>query len=176
MFKIGVVHSSPQRVIPDDLCAEAMSSYCNFVSTVEDPHTVEGPLNVQNSFILSSWVPQPNARRPRPMLVSWNCGEALKDAELERNVTSEEAHPCLTRWQLFATAMLWPRCQGGRRGAGAGNGCAYFCGSAITPGNGHDLSFLSGICVTAKLGCTHPFPEDLNSWTDFERLNSLLFG
>jgi hypothetical protein len=170
MFLKGVVHSSPSCVIPEKFRAEVMSSYCNYVSTVEDAMTTTGPVNVQNSFILSSWNDQPNVRHRRAMLVSWNCEEALRDAAFERNVTSEEAHPCLTRWQLFATAMLWPRCQGSRQK------CAYFCGSAITPGNGHDLSFLSGICVTAKLGCTHPFSQDLNCQTDFERLNRILFG
>ena len=50
----------------------------------------------------------------------------------------------------------------------------YFAGSAITPGNGHDLSFLSGLIVAKKLGAEYPFADDPAAASDFERLRVLM--
>jgi hypothetical protein len=50
----------------------------------------------------------------------------------------------------------------------------WFAGSATTPGNGHDLSFLSGLIVAKKLGAEYPFAHDAAAAADFERLRSLM--
>ena len=36
----------------------------------------------------------------------------------------------------------------------------YFCGSLATPGNGHDLSFCSGMAVAVKIGAEYPFQDE----------------
>lgn len=50
----------------------------------------------------------------------------------------------------------------------------YFAGSAITPGNGHDLSLLSGMIIAKKLGAEYPFAHDPAAAADFERLRGLM--
>lgn len=50
----------------------------------------------------------------------------------------------------------------------------YFAGSAMTPGNGHDLSFLSGLIVAKKLGAAYPFAHSPAAAADFERLRGLM--
>ena len=57
---------------------------------------------------------------------------------------------------------------------GMHDGVVYFAGSAMTPGNGHDLSFLSGLIIAKKLGAEYPFAKHSAAASDFERLRSLM--
>ena len=134
-----------------------MDRYCNYV---EVDNSKPGPAPhlpyVENTFVISSWAPSAqhqDVKGKRDMLVSWNCRERIEQGGgvTERPVTSFEAHPCLSMGQLAACTMLWPMAQGSR------GGTAYFCGSAVTPGNGHDLSFLSGLVAASELGAEFPY-------------------
>ena len=86
----------------------------------------------------------------------------------ERSVTGREAHPSLTISNLAMSNVLWPNLQG------IHDNVVYFAGSAITPGNGHDLSFVSGLIIAKKLGADYPFAHDEKAAKDFERLRGLM--
>ena len=99
--------------------------------------------------------------------MSWNCDEKLKGVNLLSSVSSREAHPSLTIYQLAATSMLWPLFQGNQQ--------MYFCGSSVLPGNGHDLSLLSGFVAASALGADFPFLLDPLAEKDFFRLRKMMF-
>jgi hypothetical protein len=81
-------------------------------------------------------------------------------------VSNERAHPHLSfKNTLIATAGM-RFVQGHKR--------AYYCSSWTTPGNGQDLSMLSGFCVAAKLGAAYPFPANRYAADDFQRLKGLM--
>ena len=162
------------------LCGGKPSS-CVYVDRLclQVDHSRDGPAPhlpyVENTFVISSWAPaaqEESVRGKRPMLVSWNCREKLEaaNAKTERPVTSHEAHPCLSKWQLAACTLLWPRAQGSR------NGSTYFCGSAVTPGNGHDLSFLSGLVVAGELGAEFPYSSCVEAHEDYLKLRKMMIG
>ena len=57
---------------------------------------------------------------------------------MQRLVDNSGSHPSFsTRNLLIAFALRWVQGRGG----------VYYCGSYTTPGNGHDLSLLSGLCA-----------------------------
>jgi hypothetical protein len=49
-----------------------------------------------------------------------------------------------------------------------------FCGSIATPGNGHDLSKLSGLAVAESVGADYPFPDLTAAHADFGRLKWIM--
>ena len=104
------------------------------------------------------------------MLVTYNADDKLKHSKTEWVSTSREAHPCLTWMQLGSSVTLWPLLQGAR------NEQTYFCGSAVLPANGHDLSFLSGLVAAAELGAPYPFPGNTEAHADYLRLRSMMLG
>lgn len=167
-FERGVVHSDANAVFPKELRAQLLEHHCNYME-------VDGanPTNMENHFIISSWAPtatEPQVKGKLPMLVSYNCEEKLRNVKAEWTVTSRDAHPCLTMWQSGTSVALWPLLQGFR------NKQVYYCGSAFTPGNGHDLSLLSGFVVASELGAPYPFPESKEGSADFARLRRMMLG
>lgn len=171
MFLRGSAHSDAPRVLPKQYEGELLRDYCNYVE-VQDNETTRP--RYENSFIISSWCPPtlaPGVKGKRPMLVSYNCEERLEGGDVahyERNVTGKEAHPCLTMTNLAMSNVVWPWLQGMH------GGCAYFCGSFVTPGNGHDLSMLSGLVVAHKLGATYPFDANEKARVDFELMKGMM--
>ena len=106
----------------------------------------------------------------KAMLVTYAEAERTDAVDSEWTVTSREAHPCLTTWQMLSATQLWPLFQGSREGA------AYFCGSAVTPGNGHDLSFLSGVVAAGELGAPFPYPGRSAAVADYGRLRRMMLS
>ena len=59
---------------------------------------------------------------------------------MQRLVDNSGSHPSFsTRNLLIAFTLRWAQGRGG----------VYYCGSYTTPGNGHDLSLLSGLCAAS---------------------------
>ena len=171
-FKMGEAHSQPQAVCPLEWKDEIMSDYCNYV---EVDSTKDGPAPhlpyVENSFIISSWAPpaqKASVKGKLPMLVSYNCRDKLKGHTIERPVTSFEGHPCLTKFHLAASNIAWPLLQGSR------GGTVYFCGSTVTPGNGHDLSLLSGMVAASECGAAFPYAGEEYPANDFSKLRGMM--
>lgn len=172
-FNQGVVHKNA-CVLPTKYRKNILDSYCNYMEVDR-----EDPTDLENTFVISSWAPTihnttsnvvkehfKNSTK-EGMFVSYNVRDKLKDEDCEWTSTSREAHPSLTTWQLFASQMLWPRLQGSRQKT------TYFCGSAVTPGNGHDLSLLSGIITATELGATYPF-KTKKAIEDFNKLKAMM--
>ena len=83
-------------------------------------------------------------------------------------MNGKEAHPCLTMTNLALSNVVWPWLQGMQQGR------VYFCGSYVTPGNGHDLSMLSGLVVANKIGAKYPFQNNeksLGRFSSFANVN-----
>eukprot|EP00937_MAST-01D_sp_MAST-1D-sp2_P000463 g463.t1 len=173
MFSSGEAHSDASRVLPPAFREELLDRCCNYVE-VQRGAGAGGGVRYENSFIISSWCPpalEPRVKGQRAMLVSYNCRAKLKAmpaAHFERNVTGREAHPCLTMRNLLLSSLLWPWLQGLHRGT------AFFCGSAVTPGNGHDLSLLSGLVVARAIGAAFPFGGNAAACFDFKALQAMM--
>lgn len=165
-FERGTAHAQAAAVLPAAFREEILSSYANYIEV-----DAENPRSLENSFVLSSWAPPmqlPHRRGRKPMLVSYNADAKLEGLPTEWVSTSREAHPCLTLLQLGASVAAWPLLQGSRKGR------TYFCGSAVLPANGHELSFVSGLVAASKLGAPYPFPEAQAARDDFDRLRSMM--
>jgi len=171
-FMMGLAHSHAQAICPAHWQDEVMAHYCNYVEVDETRPGPEPNLPyVENTFVISSWAPaaqKPDVKGKLPMLVSYNCLDKLADHHVERNVTSYQAHPCLTKFHLMASALFWPMFQGSRQGT------VFFCGSTITPGNGHDLSFLSGLVAAAECGAEFPYAGNERALGDFFKLRKMM--
>ncbi|CAK9006429.1 8-desaturase) [Durusdinium trenchii] len=165
-FERGTAHTNATAVFPDEFKAEILDEYCNYIEV-----DARNPRNLENSFVISSWAPTmqaPHLRGKLPMMVTYNADKKLENVETEWVSTSREAHPCLTMKQLASSTTCWPMLQGAR------NGQTYFCGSAVLPANGHDMSFLSGLVAANELGAPYPFSHDPVATGDFERMRKLM--
>jgi predicted NAD/FAD-binding protein len=160
-FERGVVHSRA-ALLPAPLRGALLGGFANYIVAHGDRG---GPRRYENTFILSSWAPSAAGSRV-PRLVTYDAREpgALRAHE-QAHVANVENHPVLSFCGLAASQLL--RAAQGRRNL-------YFCGSYATPGNGHDLSLLSGLVVAAALGAAYPFPNDAGAAADFARMRRLM--
>jgi predicted NAD/FAD-binding protein len=174
LFLMGQAHSDAAAVFPPHFKEELCQEYCNYIEVDPTRRSAIGLPNYENTFILSSWAPpmqEASVRGKRDMLVSYNCDAKLAhsdEAHLERGVTSREGHPCLTTTHMAMSNLLWPGLQGSQAGR------VFFCGSAVTAGNGHDLSMLSGLVVAHEIGAKYPFQYDAGATEDFQRLQGMM--
>lgn len=166
IFQRGIVHSDADAIFPEKYKDYICNNSCNAYVVDEDD-----PDNLENHFVLSSWAPtvSKEVREKNPMFVTYGPKE-YDEIDSEWVVTSKEAHPCLTITQMMSAVVIWPFFNGSR------DGQCYFCASSITPGNGHDLSFLSGLIVSCELGASYPFPNDERAAKDFQRLKKMMLG
>jgi len=113
---------------------------------------------------LSSWIPSVQLnKKTRPMMITYNSN---KEIGLEAGrITNYGAHPHLTTINLIIGALL--RFVQGHNGR-------FYCASYTTPGNGHDMSFLSGLAIANAIGAQYPFQGHHNCWTDFSKLSALM--
>jgi predicted NAD/FAD-binding protein len=161
-FLEGVVHGDPSVIAPEDRNA-VLAEHCNYVQV---NRALDGTPRYENHFVVSSWLPAARGSRV-PMLVSYNAGATPDPLHCQRVVDNRKAHPELSVGNL-ARALLWRLLQG--------KDGLYYCGSLATPGNGHDLSLLSGLVVAEQLGAPYPFAENGEARADFERLRQLMLS
>jgi hypothetical protein len=161
-FLEGVVHTDP-TVIPERDRNEVLAGYCNYISVTTN---ADGSLRYENHFVLSSWVPAAQGSRTS-MFVYYNKPTTLRLTHQQRVISNRRAHPDM-RASNLARALLYRFLQG--------KDGLYYCGSAATPGNGHDLSLLSGLVVAAEIGAGYPFGDDPQARADFGRLRRIMLG
>jgi predicted NAD/FAD-binding protein len=161
-FLYGHVHGD-ESVLPEPHRETILRDYCTFIDVVEDGR---GGLRYENHFVLSSWVPAARGC-DRVMMVHYNKPEVRTLVPLEKTVTNRRAHPELSAGNLARASML--RFVQGR-------GRLYYAGSYTTPGNGHDLSLLSGLVAANAVGAPYPFEQDPRARADFERLRRFMLG
>ncbi len=161
-FTEGHVHTD-ESVLPASLRAEILGGYSNYIEVKDDRG---GRPRYESHFVISSWVPAARGSDAR-MLVYYNkpAGRAL--ARVERVITNRRAHPVLSRANLLRVGLIRFL---------QGKDHLHYCGSYATPGNGHDLSLLSGLAVAERLGAPYPFLDDERARADFGRLKRLMFG
>jgi predicted NAD/FAD-binding protein len=170
-FARGIVHSDSKRGLPAPFEKDILDDYGTLCETQYDAN---GAIRYENVFVLSSWIPpmqKPETKDKRPMLVSWNCAKRLQDIsdeDYERDITYREAHPCLDQTNMMASMFVYKNLQG------ICNNTVYFCGSSVTPGNGHDLSLLSGFVVAKKLGADYPFSHNKAASADLHALQDMM--
>jgi uncharacterized protein len=161
-FVEGVVHDDP-TLIPAADRNRVLAEHCNYV---EVTRTADGRPRYANHFVLSSWVPAARGTKTA-MLVSYNAAAAPDPLHMLGLVDNRGAHPAPTLGNLSrALALRWLQGKDG----------LYYCGSYATPGNGHDLSLLSGLVVAEQIGAPYPFAADPEARADFERLRRLMIG
>jgi predicted NAD/FAD-binding protein len=164
----GQVHSDTS-VLPAEWRGALLANYSNYIRRPAAGGYV-------NTFILSSWVPRvqqavakaaevAEAALPPPMLVTYNqpADEPLEDVQGE--VHNINNHPCLCTGNLVLVFVL--RLVQGTRGL-------FFCGAHTTPGNGHDLSLLSGLAAANRIGAGYPFERNAQAAADFGRLRAMM--
>lgn len=155
-FLEGQIHSD-SHVLPESYRQEILSNFANYIEVKKDG-------TVENTFVLSSWVPSARAARTTtPMLVTYNSGKEING--VRGTVSNALAHPHMS-FTNTSIALLLRLVQGRRN--------VYYCGSFSTPGNGHDLSLLSGFVVAHALGAPYPFPDNEAARADFDRLRNLM--
>ena len=167
----GTIHSDAS-IFPTE---NVLTSSANFIRSRKDAKT--GKLKYTNTFILSSWIPSLEGDREMPRLVTYGAAAAASKAKkgdgsgdenvLDQNkVYNHWNHPELNPVILGVQYLL--RYVQGRNGI-------YFCGSLATPGNGHDLSFCSGMAVAVKIGAEYPFQDEGDACLeDFHLLRKLM--
>jgi len=125
--------------------------------------------NIEYHHVLGSWSPSAIAagERKHAMFMSQCLHEhRTLDPELVRSsFSAPRAHPDLSFKNMAITQML--HLIQGRRGV-------YYAGNYTAPGNGHDLSFLSGVVVATAIGATYPFAEDPACVRDWQMMRSFM--
>jgi predicted NAD/FAD-binding protein len=155
-FLEGTIHSDAS-VLPKEHASEMLKMYANYIRVSEAGEC-------ENTFILSSWVPVAQKLHDKPnMLVTYN--QRTPIASPRGTVSNFRAHPHLNSFNLAIVFLM--RLLQGRRGI-------YYCGSYATPGNGHDLSLLSGLIVAQAMGAEYPFAANPAALEDFQRLRKIM--
>lgn len=155
-FLEGTIHSD-SSVLPKEHADEMLAKYANYIRVSEAGEC-------ENTFILSSWVPLVQRLKEKyAMLVTYNQRTPISSPR--GTVSNLRAHPHLNTFNLAVVFLI--RLLQGRHGI-------YYCGSYATPGNGHDLSLLSGLIVAQALGAEYPFASNTAAFEDFQRLKAIM--
>ncbi len=161
-FLVGHVHGDA-TVLPATHREAILGGYATYVDVIEEG---DGALRYENHFVLSSWVPAARGTGA-VMLVHYNKPEGRALDPFERTIVNRRANPDLSPGNL-GRALLLRLIQG--------DGGLYYAGSYTTPGNGHDLSLLSGLVIANALGAPYPFDDDPDARADFDRLRRFMLG
>jgi len=103
-----------------------------------------------------------------PAMIVTHCmhpGKSIDESKVILRHDYARSHPTLGIPNLIITSLM-PLVQG-RRGI-------YYASNWVTPGNGHDLSCISGLSAATSIGADYPFPENKLAKLDFERLRRSL--
>eukprot|EP00040_Diaphanoeca_grandis_P012560 m.63643 g.63643 ORF g.63643 m.63643 type:complete len:515 (+) comp23317_c0_seq1:164-1708(+) len=164
-FMIGVIHKDA-TIFPETKRAELLSKQANFI---EATRLADGTVEHTNTFILSGWYPSvpSDSKATFPRLVTYNPQANLQPdpTKVVGKVENEWNHPVLSSTNLLRSYLL--RLVQGRHGS-------YYCGSFATPGNGHDLSFSSGVAIACTIGAEYPFRHNKAALDDIIKLSNLL--
>lgn len=138
---------------------EALMKHLSFIVDVDTEKK-----HAEYTHILGSWSPSAvsQGEKGAPMFVTQSVfpHRPLDESKIEWHTSAPRAHPQLCMHNLLITQML--SLIQGRRGV-------YFCSNFSTGGNGHDLSFLSGLCVAGAMGADYPFLHDAMATLDYQQ-------
>ncbi|CAF0788487.1 unnamed protein product [Adineta ricciae] len=170
----GVIHRDI-NILPVEYANELRCNYANYIDLKYD--STSQLYYHYNTFILSSWLPNVHAmlqdnriehETMEPMLVTYapnnQPAPKIDQKKIFGKVDNRRAHPSLSfRNQTIALLMRLVQGENGM----------YFCGNAVTPANGHDLSLISGFAVAELIGAKYPFGENQSALQDFNRFKRM---
>jgi predicted NAD/FAD-binding protein len=164
----AVIHSDGS-VIDERYRDDCLKRASNIVEITEKS---DGTINIENQYNFGVQTPGPGVydlpldEKP-VMLISHALGEGkfIDEKLVVGTANHARAHPLYSGWNVMA--MLSLRLVQGRDGI-------YYCSNWTTPGNCHDMSFLSGLVCAHAIGAKYPFEEDGEAKKDFHRLRDLM--
>ena len=144
-----------------------LMQHCAFLINTDVAGGHNGGSNTEYTHCLGSWSPAAK--------VAGAAGEAMfmsqclhRDTDLDQQAivgsfSAPKSHPdCCTTNMVIAAQFL--KFVQGKRGR-------YFCSNYTAPGNGHDLSFLSGVTVATAIGAEYPFKNTEAAAKDHELMH-----
>ena len=165
----AIVHQDASVLRPSAHSDQVRSKYATYVE-VSDGRDSVSPHHYEQTFVLGSWYPTVK-HADATMLVTHGlaeeAGKQIDPALVRGRVSHVRAHPELTPMNLLVSQLLF-LVQGRRN--------VFYASSYATPGNGHDLSLLSGFVAARLAGAPYPFPENAEAHADFKQLMSLMIG
>lgn len=118
-FEEGIIHNDP-TVLPKEYRADLLSKFANFIYITYEPNGMFfkiftnslyliflGDTNIENTFLLSSWVPSVQQRKEQddtPMMITYNTKKKI--ANPRGIVTNKHAHPALSLRNLAIGALM----------------------------------------------------------------------
>jgi hypothetical protein len=101
-------------------------------------------------------------------LVSYNVPEARGPVPALTNPMPVDNRSALPEFCIrnLLISLLLPTIQGSKR--------LHFVGNWTTPGNGHDLSLLSGLLAANRIGAPYPFANNPGARRDFDKAANML--
>jgi predicted NAD/FAD-binding protein len=164
----AVIHSDGS-VIDERYRDDCLKRASNIVEITEKS---DGTINIENQYNFGVQTPGPGVydlpldKKP-VMLISHALGEgkSIDEKLVVGTANHARAHPLYSGWNVIA--MLSLRLVQGRDGI-------YYCSNWTTPGNCHDMSFLSGLVCAHAIGAKYPFDADGEAKKDFHRLRDLM--
>ena len=164
----AVLHSDGS-VIEEPYRDDCLKRASNYVEVTEKP---DGSINIENQYNFGVQTPGPGIydlpldEKP-VMLISHALGEgkSIDEKKIVGTANHARAHPLYSGWNVMA--MLSLRLVQGKDGI-------YYCSNWTTPGNCHDMSFLSGLVCAHAIGAKYPFEKDGEAKKDFHRLRDLM--
>lgn len=164
----AVLHSDG-TVIDERFRDDCLKRASNYVEVTKKP---DGSINIENQYNFGVQTPGPGVydlpldKKP-VMLISHALGEgkAIDEKKIVGTANHARAHPLYSGWNVMA--MLSLRLVQGKNGI-------YYCSNWTTPGNCHDMSFLSGLVCAHAIGARYPFDQDVEAKKDFGRMRDLM--
>jgi predicted NAD/FAD-binding protein len=169
-FQIMAQVHTDESILPSSVRGEIPKDFANYVEILPPKTEIERQqkkLRYENSFILS-WSPSLRGA-PDTKIVSYNNSKAVDPQKLAKTCYHVRDHPEFHPFNMLVSLVLY-FIQGSRRGR------LWYCGSSTTPGNGHDLSLLSGFVIAHRLGAKYPFPNNAGAIQDFELLRKMMMS
>jgi hypothetical protein len=125
--------------------------------------------HAQYTHILGSWSPAARAagEHGAPMFVTQSVfpDKTIDESKIQMRTSAPRAHPDLCMTNILVTQMM--SLIQGKKGV-------YYAGNWTTGGNGHDLSFLSGLCVAGAIGADHPFADNDGALLDYHQQRTFM--
>ncbi|KAK1745800.1 putative fatty acid hydroxylase-related protein [Skeletonema marinoi] len=164
----AVLHSDG-TVIEEQYREDCLRRASNYVEVTEKP---DGSINIENQYNFGVQTPGPGVydlpldKKP-VMLISHALGEgkSIDEKKIVGTANHARAHPLYSGWNVMA--MLSLRLVQGKNGI-------YYCSNWTTPGNCHDMSFLSGLVCAHAIGAKYPFEQNVEAKKDFGRMRDLM--
>ena len=164
----AVLHSDG-TVIDERFRDDCLKRASNYVEVTEKP---DGSINIENQYNFGVQTPGPGVydlplEKKPVMLISHALGEgkSIDEKKIVGTANHARAHPLYSGWNVMA--MLSLRLVQGKNGI-------YYCSNWTTPGNCHDMSFLSGLVCAHAIGAKYPFEQDVEAKKDFGRMRDLM--